>query len=93
MLSFAWDEAKNRRNISKHGVAFRDAVLVFQDVGRIDLIDDSEDYGEERMIIIGMVGQQLLHVVYVERPPYIRVISARKAEKGEADAYFTGQAD
>ena len=30
-MSFEWDERKNQANIRKHGIAFEDAVFVFQD--------------------------------------------------------------
>ena len=89
MLRFQWDEEKNRTNLTKHGVTFSDAVLVFDDLGRIEWIDDRIDYGEERIIVLGMARQQLLHMVFVERSPFIRIVSARKATREEANDYFS----
>jgi uncharacterized protein len=67
----------------------REAKLVFQDARRIERLDDSMDYGEERIIVIGMAKGRLLHVVYVERQRAIRLISARTTERAETDDYYT----
>jgi uncharacterized DUF497 family protein len=55
----------------------------------IERLDDREDYGEERFIIIGMdAGETLLCVAYTEREDRIRIISARRATQHERDDYF-----
>jgi uncharacterized DUF497 family protein len=65
------------------------AKTVFKDPFAIEFLDDREDYGEERFVIIGMAeGQVLLFVVYTERVERIRIISARRATKNEQDQYF-----
>jgi len=46
-----------------------------------------EAYGEERIILLGTTGNQLLTVVYTERKERIRIISARRATKDEQDYY------
>lgn len=64
------------------------AVRVFLDPGRIEVYDDREDYGEDRWITIGAVESLLLVVVYTVRGgDEIRLISARKANAQEAEAY------
>ena len=60
--------------------------------------DAREDYGEEGSVMIGMVqtddGQQMIiTVVYTERGPRKRIISAWKAEKDEQDAYYSRDTD
>lgn len=65
-----------------HGVSFELAATVFKDPFAIELLDDREDYGEERFVMIGMAaGQVLLFVAYTERTEHIRIISARRATK------------
>jgi uncharacterized DUF497 family protein len=65
------------------------AKTVFDDAFAIDRIDDRDDYGEERFVIIGMAeGQVLLFVAYAERSNRIRIISARRVTKREEDFYF-----
>jgi uncharacterized DUF497 family protein len=78
-----------RANLQAHGVSFELAKTVFKDPFAIEFLDDREDYGEERFVIIGMAeGQVLLFVAYTERVERIRIISARRATKNEQDQYF-----
>ena len=43
------------------------------------VVEDDADYGEERFIATGRVGNVILVVVYTERNRRERIISARKA--------------
>ena len=85
---FDWDEDKAARNLRDHGVAFPQAVKAMHDPFAIERIDDREDYGEERVNLIGVCEGVLLHVTYTERGDHIRLISARRAERHEQDDYF-----
>ena len=87
-LKFGWDKSKVRSNYARHGVGFNLAKGVFKDPFAIEFLDDRQDYGEERFVIIGMVDGRLLYVAYVERDEVIRIISARRATKYEEEAYF-----
>lgn len=86
---FEWDRAKARSNYARHGVAFETARKAFSDPFMVEVLDDSEDYGEERFLLIGMVAGQLLTVAYTPRHGRYRLISARHASKDEQDHYFT----
>jgi hypothetical protein len=88
MLMFEWDEEKARRNVLKHGVTFDEAKAVFADPFAFMRYDDRHDYGEDRMVIIGMSAEKVLFVVAVERSGPIRIISARKATREEAGVYY-----
>jgi uncharacterized DUF497 family protein len=59
---FEWDERKAADNYARHGVSFAAARNVFKDPFAIEQLDDREDYGEDRFIIIGMVEGRLLSV-------------------------------
>jgi uncharacterized DUF497 family protein len=86
-VRFEWDDAKNIINIRKHGIDFIDAKDIFKHP-MLTLIDEREDYLEERWIGIGWMKSLLGVVVYVERhDDVIRIISARKATKLEAKYY------
>ena len=88
-LEFEWHRAKAEANLRTHGVSFGLAETVFKDPFAIELVDDREDYGEERFVIIGMAeGHILLFVAYTERKGRIRIISARRATQHEQDEYF-----
>ena len=70
-------------------MSFELAKTVFEDAFAIDRLDDRENYGEERFVIIGMAeGRALLFVAYTERGERIRIISARRATQIEQDDYF-----
>lgn len=86
---FEWDESKAAENYVKHGVSFETAEQVFEDPFAIELLDDRENYGEDRFILIGAAESAVLTVVYTERNERIRLISARHATKREQDDYFT----
>jgi uncharacterized DUF497 family protein len=90
-LEFEWNSAKAEANLCAHGVSFDLAKTVFKDPFAIERLDDREDYGEERFVIIGMAeGNILLFVAYTERKnnESIRLISARRATQYEQDDYF-----
>jgi uncharacterized DUF497 family protein len=81
---------EGREHFRKHGVYFEDAVPVFFDPGRIESLDDSSDYGEQRWATIGLAEQAVLVVVYTIRDPngnVVRLISARKASRHERRKY------
>lgn len=87
MMRFEWDEATNAANIRKHGIDFSDAIEVF-DHPMLTMIDDREDYGEERWLGVGLMQGRTIVVIYVERDgDRIRRISARKATKHEVRRY------
>ncbi len=84
---FHWDQRKAASNLALHKVSFERAKGVFRDPFAIEFIDDREDYGENRFVIIGMVEGRLLTVVYTLRDEKTRIISARKAEPHERRQY------
>ncbi len=84
---FEWDDAKAESNIEKHGVGFEEACGVFRDPFAIELLDDRDDYGEDRYILIGMAAPGVLVVVYTVRDERNRIISARRAEPNERRFY------
>jgi len=84
-----WDDVKAGSNFKDHGVSFETATTGFDDAFAVGRLDDREDYGEHRFVIIGMAeARVLLFVAYTERDDRIRIISARKVTKNEQDQYF-----
>jgi uncharacterized DUF497 family protein len=86
---FEWDDTKARRNYNRHGVTFEIARKAFRDPAMVEILDQREDYGDERYLLIGMADGQLLSVIYTERNQRFRLISARRANRDEQDHYFT----
>ena len=88
-LEFEWHKAKAEANCQTHGISFGLARTVFRDPFALELLDDREDYGEDRFLMIGMAeGGVLVFVAYTVRGERIRIISARRATKDERDEYF-----
>lgn len=86
-MNFEWDEEKNKLNIKKHGISFDFAIKIFSDIYRIEKFDINNSDYEDRIISIGFY-EKVLYVVYTERMDNIRIISARKADKGEINEYY-----
>jgi uncharacterized DUF497 family protein len=84
---FEWDEAKAVENYAKHGVSFEQAREAFDDPFGIEFVDDRENYGEYRVILLGMVDSRVLVVAHTLRGEKVRIISAREAEPHERRKY------
>ena len=89
-MLFEWDENKEKINISKHGLDFSTAALVFRGQNRLEWFDELHSDYEDRYITIGEINgiAVVLMVVYTERGDAIRLISARKATKQERRMYY-----
>ena len=86
-MRFTWREAKRRANLAKHGLDFADAAKVF--AGPMVLFKDQRaDYGEQRMIGIGLLESLVVLIVHVESESNIRIISMRKADSNETNLYY-----
>ncbi len=86
-MEYEWDEAKNRANIRKHGIDFETARRIF-DGPVLSRRDSRRDYGEDRHVSVGRVGDAALVVVtHTERGGRIGLISARPASRRERQAW------
>jgi uncharacterized protein len=88
-VKFTWDEAKNEINIRKHGLDFADVAEVFAGPV-VEKLDNRFGYDEERWIAIGLLRGVFCVVVVYTFPDSdtIRVISFRKGDRYEREAYF-----
>ena len=86
-MEFEWDHNKNHTNFAKHGFNFADAEEVFK--GYVFAWPDQrKDYGEERWIGMGVLGEEIVLMVWTMRPTNrVRMISMRKAGKREWEIY------
>ena len=85
-MQFDWDDDKALSNAEKHGVVF-DVVRSFEIVTAVVVEDDRKDYGELRLVALGLIGPRVHVLVYTERGRKVRVISLRKANRKEIEAY------
>ena len=90
-MRFVWDEAKRKSNLAKHGLDFADAHRVFAGI-IVEQPDTRFDYGEPRMIAVGMLDAVVVLIVHVERDDCVRIISMRQATKNETDFYYENTA-
>ena len=88
---FTWDSRKSADNLTERGFDFAFASRIFE--GRtLEREDDRWDYGERRVIAIGVVETITLIVVYTDRVVPAghvvrRIISARVASRQERKTY------
>ncbi|WP_217897063.1 BrnT family toxin [Granulicella rosea] len=66
-MDFEWDEEKAASNLKKHGVSFAIGRYVFRDPLRLEVQDDSVDYGEERWLTVGLIAGDEITVVFTKR--------------------------
>ncbi|MDP2903735.1 MAG: BrnT family toxin [Methylovulum sp.] len=91
-MKFEWDENKNKLNLQKHGIAFEDAKMIFDDPLHISKLDYRFSYFEERWITIGATKNVQILVVAScffadDGKEIIRIISARYANPKERASY------
>ncbi len=85
---FEWDAGKARRNLAKHGVAFKEAASVFDDPTALDGEDLLHSASEARRLRLGSsTSNRVLVVAYTIRGPAVRMISARLASRKERKRY------
>jgi len=85
-MEYEWDLNKNRLNIEKHAINFDDAVRIFERP-TLEKNDHRQDYGEDRIIAVGLLANKEVVVVYTVRGKKRRIISARRANQDERTAY------
>ena len=85
-MKYEWDAEKNRKNVTKHGLNFEDAEMVFAGPC-VTFEDDRFDYGEERLITLGLLADRLVVIAHSPRDEGTRIISMRKANRREQEIY------
>ena len=86
-MDIEFDPDKAGANLRKHRVSFAHAEQVVRDVFAV-MIEDPDSTSEQRLITLGMDALgRILVVVHTPRGENTRLISARKASRGEAEKY------
>lgn len=84
---YEWDPAKASANLRRHRVDFADAALSLEDP-RAVVIPDPDSSGEQRFVGLASDPQgRVLVTVYAQRSNRIRIISSRRASRGERHRY------
>jgi uncharacterized DUF497 family protein len=88
---FTWDLVKNARTLRERGFGFGQAIQIFAG-STLERVDTRRDYGERRMVAIGLVQGVTLTVCYTDRgtsPEFMerRIISVRRSTRHERQEY------
>ena len=89
-MRFEWDARKADANLAKHGVSF-ESVREFDWSQAIIRRDDRRDYGEVRWIALAPIRNRIHVLVFTLRSGRVRVISLRKANRREQNAWKQAQ--
>jgi len=85
-MAITFDPAKNQRNIAERGLSFELAAEIDWQTAVIRE-DIRRDYGETRLLVLGMIRDRLHAIVVTPRGDQLRVISLRKANRKEQILY------
>jgi uncharacterized DUF497 family protein len=90
-MRFVWDAQKSQVNPTRRGFDFEAAALIFQGPP-LERDDTRHDYGERRVVAIGVLRGDYLTIVYTDRASDTlenerRIISARPSSRNERSAY------
>jgi uncharacterized protein len=87
-MRYTWDEQKDRRNRELRGIAFEDAIRIFEGP-TVESPDDRFSCGEDRVYAIGLVNGLEITVIYADRKnDERRIISAWRSEPRERRRYW-----
>jgi uncharacterized DUF497 family protein len=85
---FEWDGAKSADRLSRSGFDFHFAARVLASDRYVERLHESHFAEEERWIATGLLEGVFISVVYVERPPRKRIISAFEADDADIAEYM-----
>jgi uncharacterized DUF497 family protein len=87
-MRYTWGQAKNRRNLRLHRIAFEDASRIFEGP-TVEAPDDRFNYGEDRVYAIGLVNGLEITLIYADKEnDERRIISAWRSEPRERRRYW-----
>jgi len=89
---FEWDENKERINLAKHGISFKDAQQAFYDESRVIENDYLHSVNEVRHYCFGYVNGRVATVRFTMRRKRVRIIGAAYWRKG-VRTYEKGKGD
>ncbi len=61
---FEWDTAKAQSNLTKHGIRFDQAAVIFRDPNALSLYDEEHSDDEDRWVTLGISESGALWVVH-----------------------------
>lgn len=84
-MIFEFDSEKSAANKLKHGIDFREAQVLWEDLDYIEIPVTTTD--EPRSLVIGKINGKHWSGVITYRGESVRIISVRRSRKEEVDIY------
>ena len=84
-MTFEFDSEKSAANKLKHGIDFREAQALWDDLDYIEIPVTTAD--EPRYLVIGKISGRHWSGVITYRGESVRIISVRRSRKEEIDIY------
>lgn len=81
-MDIEFDDEKRQQTLENRGLDFADAASLFEGP-KFTVLDDRGDYGEDRFLTVGYLGDRLAIVVWTPRGEARRIISMRKCNARE----------
>jgi uncharacterized DUF497 family protein len=85
MVDFEFDPRKSQINLEKHGIDFKSAQNLWDDLDLLEIFAKCVD--EQRSLVIGKIDQKHWSAVITYRGSNVRIISVRRARKREVELY------
>jgi uncharacterized protein len=90
-MKIEWDPRKATSNLRRHKVSFEEASTTLSDPMAATGADPDHSITEDRFITFGVSERgRLLVVAHTDEGETIRIISDRRASKGERELYEEG---
>ena len=87
-MRYHYDSVKRTSNLRKHGFDFDDARQDIESGKSITFEDNRFYYDEQRYVVMGVLGGDVVVIITTESDTEIRIIPMRKAERNEQKIYF-----
>lgn len=85
-MNLEFDQSKRDKSLKERGLDFARANEVFSGI-TVTMSDNRHDYGEARLITVGMLDQRIVVLVWTPRGNNRRIISMRCANEREINKY------
>lgn len=85
-MKITYDLTKRALTLSARGLDMANTADVFAN-HLLTIPDNRKDYGEERFITVGYLADRMVVVIWTMRGDTRRIISLRKANEREQEAY------
>lgn len=84
-MKFEYDPSKSQSNLTKHGIDFKRARLLWRDTNRVEV--QARSTAEPRFLVIAKIEEKHWSAIITYRGNAIRIISVRRSRKNEVLLY------